>query len=218
MSFDLSNALRHVVPGRPLVVTDADGVLLCFTGGLERWLGERGLYLDLTSYRLEGAIKRMDDKTCVLHVETMALIEEYREDLDCLEAVDGALEALAELSKVASIVVLSNVNHRQAVARLRNFAALGLDYPLIANDGGAGYLADKGHAVKALSAKAAAPAFFIDDIPSNLADVAKAAPETKLIHLVESPLLRNLLGQNFPAHIHAESWDEAKTFILDSLR
>lgn len=217
MTFDLSSALRHVVPGRPVVITDADGVLLCFTGGFERFLAERELFLDLTSYRLEGAIRRMDDKTPILQVETMALIEEFREELDCLEAVDGAVEALAELSKVASIVVLSNVNHRQAVARMRNFAALGLDYPLIANDAGSGYMADKGHAVRTLAKKAAAPAFFIDDIPANLISAAAAAPEVKLVHLVESAVLRNLLGQDFPAHIHAESWDEAKRFILASL-
>jgi len=218
MSFDLSSALATVVPGRPLVVTDADGVLLCFTGGLERWLKERGLFLDLTSYRLEGAIKRMDDRSAILHVETMALIEEYREDLDCLEAVEGAVEALAELSKIASIVVLSNVNQKQAVARMRNFAALGINYPLIANDAGSGYLADKGVAVKVMAAKAAAPTFFIDDIPANLIAVGNAASQVKLVHIVESEPLRNLLGTDFPAHCHAETWTQAKEFILTNLR
>jgi len=192
--------------------------MLAFTGGLERFLAERGLFLELTSYRLEGAIKRMDDKSAILAVETMALIEEYRQDLDCLEAVEGAVEALAELSEVASIVVLSNVNQRQAKARLRNFAALGISYPLIANDLGSGYLADKGLAVKTLAAKAKAPSFFIDDIPSNLAAVAAAAPHVKCLHIVESAPLRTLLGQDFPAHCHAEHWQEAKTFILDNLK
>jgi Predicted hydrolase (HAD superfamily) len=217
VTFDLSTALKSVVPGRPLVVTDADGVLLCFTGGLEKWLNARGLYLDLTTYRIEGAIRRLDDQSRILHVETMALIEEYRQDLDHLEAVDGAVDALNSLSKVASIIVLSNVNHRQAVARVRNFKALGLDYPLIANDTGGGYLADKGEAVRIMAGKAKAPTFFIDDIPSNLAAVAKAAPQAKLVHIVESEPLRTLLGQDFHAHIHAETWDEAKNFILKNL-
>ena len=217
MSFTLATALTSVVPGRPLVVTDADGVLLAFTGGLERWLAERGLCLELTSYRLEGAIKRQDDKSTVLHVETLALIDEYRSELDYLEAVEGAVEALTELAEVASIVVLSNVNPSQALARMRNFAALGIAYPLIANDLGSGYLADKGHAVKTLAAKANAPAFFIDDIPSNLADVAAAAPQVKLVHVVESEPLRLLLGQDFHAHIHAKTWFEAKDFILGNL-
>ena len=217
MKFDLSSALPRITPGRPLVITDADGVLLCFTGGFERWLAERGLYLDLTSYRLEGAVRRMDDKTHVLDVETTALVQEYREDLDCLDAVEGACEALTELAEVANIVVLSNVNHDQAVARMRNFAALGIDFPLIANDSGGGYLADKGQAVRALAAHARAKTFFIDDIPSNLGAVAKDAPDVTLIHLVESEPLRQLLGQDFPAHLYAENWTAAKNFILQNL-
>lgn len=217
MKFDLSTALARITPRRPLVVTDADGVLLSFMGGLEKWLLERGLILSLTSYSLKGTIRRQDDRSPVLEVEALALVEEYRQDLDCLEAVDGACEALAELSKVASIVVLSNVNHAQAVARLRNFKALGIDYPLIANDCGGGYLADKGAAVKALAAHARAKTFFIDDIPGNLVAVAQDAPDVVLVHVVESEPLRTLLGTDFPAHCHAKDWHQAKTFILEQL-
>jgi hypothetical protein len=214
---DLSSAIAVLPPGRPLIVTDADGVLLQFTGCFERWLAERGLHLDLNSYQLEGAIRRCDDDTLLLDVECMALVEEYRENLDDLDAVDGACEALAELSRVASVVVLSNVNAIQAKARLRNFARLGIAYPLIANDSGGGYLADKGAAVRALAAHARAPTFFIDDIPSNLADVAKAAPEVTLVHVVESEPLRLMLGSGFHAHCHARDWHEVQAFILRRL-
>lgn len=217
MSFDLPSALAAVTPGRPLVITDADGVLLCFTAGLEKWLRERGLYLKLTRYQLRGAIRRIDDDAPILDVETMALLEDFRRDLDCLEAVEGGRETLAELSRIANIVVLSNVNHSQAVARLRNFQRLGLDYPLIANDAGAGFMAGKGEAVKALSARAGATTFFIDDIPANLAAVRETAPDVILIHLVESEPLRRLLGTDFPAHCHAENWAVAKAFILEQL-
>jgi hypothetical protein len=217
VNFDLSSAVKRIVPGRPLIVTDADGVLLCFTGGFERWLDERELFLDLTSYRLEGAIRRKDDRSLVLEVETQALIEDYRDNLDNLEAVAGACEALAHLSQVANIVVLSNVNLIQAEARLRNFARLGIDYPLIANDCGGGYLADKGAAVKALAAHARAKTFFIDDIPSNLAAVAKDAPDVLLVHVAESEPLRCLLGGDFPAHCRAKDWTAVKMFILEHL-
>jgi hypothetical protein len=214
---DLTAAIKTIVPGRPLVVTDADGVLLQFTGCFARWLEARGLTLDLTSYRIEGGIRRQDDKTRLLDVETMALVEEYRENLDHLDAVEGACEALAELAEVASVVVLSNVNANQAAARLRNFAKLGIAYPLIANDSGGGYLADKGIAVRALAAHAHAKTFFIDDIPSNLAAVAKAAPEVTLVHVVESEPLRQLLGANFHAHCYAKDWREVRDFILRAL-
>jgi hypothetical protein len=218
VTFDLKSAIGAIVPGRPLVVTDADGVLLCFTGSFASWLAERGLMLKLTSYRLEGGIRRMDDGSRLIDVEATALIDEFRQELDWLPAVDGACEALAELSKAASIVVLSNVNRIQAAARLRNFAKLGLAYPLIANDCGGGYLADKGAAVRSLAAHARAKTFFIDDIPSNLADVAKAAPNVTLVHMAESEPLRMLLGTAFPAHCHARGWTEVKGFILGCLK
>lgn len=218
MTCDLTSAVAAIPPGRPLIVTDADGVLLQFTGCFARWLECRGLCLDLTSYRLEGAIRRQDDKSLLLAVECLALVEEFREDLDSLDAVEGACEALAELSEVASIVVLSNVNAVQAKARLRNFAKLGISYPLIANDSGGGYLADKGAAVRALSRHVRAKTFFIDDIPSNLADVAKSAPDVTLVHVVESEPLRQMLGNGFPAHCHAKDWAEAKAFILGCLK
>ena len=217
MTFDLASALAAIVPGRPLVVTDADGVLLSFTAGLEKWLRERGLYLELTSYRLQGSIRRLDDRSTILDVENLALLEEFRRDLDCLEAVDGACETLAELAEVMNVVVLSNVNHSQAVARRRNFEALGIDYPLIANDAGQGFMSGKGAAVKAMAARAGAKTFFIDDIPANLATVAQEAPDVTLIHLVESEPLRQLLGTSFPAHLHAENWTAAKAFILEQL-
>lgn len=217
MKCDLTSAISAIPPGRPLIVTDADGVLLQFTGGFERWLGEHGLYLDLTSYRLEGGVRRLDDKSLLLDVETMALVEEYREDLDSLDAVEGALEALAALAQVASVVVLSNVNAKQAKARLKNFEKLGIAYPLIANDCGGGYLADKGTAVRALAAHARAKTFFIDDIPSNLADVAKAAPHVTLVHVVENEPLRQMLGTDFHAHCYAKDWVEVRDFILQAL-
>jgi hypothetical protein len=216
VKFDLASALAAITPGRPLIICDADGVLLCFTGGLDKWLAERGLYLDLTKYQLRGAIRRKDDGSPILDVETLALLEEFRADLDCLDAVEGAREALAELSQVASVVVLSNVNHGQAVARWRNFQALGIAYPLIAN-GSSGFMAGKGDAVKALSARAGAKTFFIDDIPANLVAVADEAPDVMLVHVVESEALRQLLGTDFPAHCHAENWTAAKKFILEQL-
>ena len=217
MRFDLASALAAITPGRPLVISDADGVLLAFTGGLEKWLRGRGLYLELTKYQLRGGIRRQDDRSALLDVETMALLDEFRAELDFLEAVDGACEALAELAEAANVVVLSNVNPAQAAARWRNFQALGIDYPLVANDEGGGFMAGKGKAVKALAARAGAKTFFLDDIPANLAAVSEAAPDVVLVHLVESAPLRRLLGTDFPAHCHAENWAAARNFIIGHL-
>ena len=211
MILDLSKALAGLRPGRPLVITDADGVLLQFVAGFERYLARHDLYLDLTSYRLHGNIKRRDDGTAVLDVEATVLIEDFRANLDDLDAVEGAREALAEIGRLADIIVLSNVNETQAPARLRNLLSLGLDFPLVINQG------SKGPAVKALAARAAAKCFFIDDVPAHLADAANAAPDVYLIHLAESARLRDLIALSFRAHCYATGWQEAKSFILEHL-
>lgn len=212
MTFDLSSALADLTPGRPLVITDADGVVLQFVAGFERYLARHGLYLDLTSYRLHGNIKRQDDHTPVLDVEATVLIEDFRAELDSLEAVEGAREALAEISRVADVVVLSNVSETQAPARRRNLLSLRMDYPLVINQG------SKAPAVKALAARAGAKSFFIDDVPSHLADAAIAAPDVYLIHLAENARLRELIALSFRAHCYATGWHEAKSFILEQLQ
>lgn len=196
---------------RPLLIVDADEVILRFAEGFDRFLRARALFLDLTSYRLHGNVKRLDDKTPALDVEVTALLDEFRSRLDSLEAVEHATEALAELRELLEIVVLSNVTELQALPRVRNLAALGFDFPLIVNAG------PKGPAVKALAARAAAPAFFVDDIPQHLASAAEAAPDVYRIHLVGDERLKALLPPCPHAHLRAEDWREARDFIRAKL-
>src|ERR1700741_864893 len=159
--FSLGAALARIRPGRPLVVTDADEVLLRFVDGFDRFLKPKGLFLDIVNYRLHGNVKRLDDRTTLLDVEVTALLDEFRRDLDSLEAADGALDVLAALEGRASVVVLTNITPPQAAARARNLPRLGLDVPLVSNSGW------KGAAVKQLSSRAAAPSFFLDDVPRH---------------------------------------------------
>src|ERR1700761_2572642 len=120
-----------LIAGRPLLIVDADEVILRFADGFDRFLSERDLFLDLTTYRLHGNVKRKSDKVAVLDVEVTALLDEFRGDLDWLEDVEGATDALRGLMPLMNVVVLSNVNEAQAPARLRNFAKHKLPVPLI---------------------------------------------------------------------------------------
>jgi len=209
--FDIGSAVARLAPGRPLLIVDADEVILRFVDGFDRFLREAGLFLDLTSYRLHGNVKRRDDSQPILDVEVTALLDEFRRELDSLEAVEGARESLARLGPRLDIVMLTNITPAQAAPRLRNLAALGLDLPLVANSG------LKGQAVKALVAQAGRPAFFVDDIPQNLASAASAAPDVFRIHLIGDERLKPLLPPAAEAHLRAEHWHEAETFISDKL-
>lgn len=205
--FHTSPATVPLDADRPLLITDADEVLLRFVDGFIRFLDGRGLSLDLSSYRLHGNVKRRDDRTPLIDIEVTALLEEFRADLDWLDAAEHAGTALAGLRDSMQTVVLSNVTPAQAPARLRNLAKLGFDFPLLVNSG------PKGAPVRALARRAGAPAFFMDDIPMHLASAAEAAPEVFRIHLVCDDRLRPLLPPAPAAHLHAGDWREAAAFI-----
>jgi hypothetical protein len=169
------------------------------------------LFLDLTSYRLHGNVKRRDDLTTVLEVEVTALLEEFRRDLDWLEPVEGARECLQELTRRLDIVVLTNIAPTQAAARLRNLESFGLGLPVVANNG------LKGESVRALASRAGRPSFFVDDIPQHLASAAEFAPDVTRIHLVGDDRLKPLLPATEHADYRAASWNDARQFIAAKL-
>lgn len=208
----------HIVPStvpvrddRPLLIVDADEVLLRFAAGLDRFLDARGMALDLSSYRLHGNISYRDSGEKALDIEVTALLDEFRADLDCLEAVEHVVEAMAELTPRLQIVVLSNVNAAQAPARLRNLKALGWDFPLLCNSG------PKGPAIAALARRAGKPVFFVDDIPLHHSSAAEHANDVIRIHLIGDDRLKPLLPPAEHAHLKAEDWRHARDFILSHL-
>ena len=209
--YDIGAAVARLQGGRPLLIVDADEVLLRFVDGLDRFLRTQDLFLDLTTYRLHGNVKRIADREPVLDVEVTALLDDFRGDLDSLDLVGGAAEALRALRPRIDVVVLSNIAESQAPARRRNLAAHGLDVPLVTNSG------PKGPAVRALAARAGRPAFFVDDIPQHLASSAEAAPEIWRIHLVGDDRLKPLLAAAAHAHLRAETWADAHRFIDEKL-
>jgi hypothetical protein len=210
-SHDLSSALARLSAGRPLLVVDADEVLLRFVAGFDRFLEQHGLFLDLTSYRLHGNVKRRDDLSAVLDVEVTALLEEFRRDLDWLDPVEGAHDCLQDLSHRLDIVVLTNIAPAQAAARLRNLESFGLGLPVVANTG------LKGEAVRALASKSGRPSFFVDDIPQHLASAAEFAPDVTRIHLIGDDRLKPLLPAAEHADFRAASWSDAHEFIASRL-
>jgi hypothetical protein len=209
--FGIAAAAATLTPGRPLVIVDADEVILRFVAGLDQFLRSRSLYLDLVSYRLHGNIKRSDDKSPVLDVEVTALLEEFRRDLDTLEAVDGAVDALRLIAEKANVVILSNVTKEQAISRQRNLVRCGFPYPLVCNTG------SKGPAVRDLVVRAG-PSFFVDDIGPHLSSVASNAPRVFRIHMVGDERLKSVLPHCEHAHLRADDWKAAAAFIFDRIK
>lgn len=210
-SFCTDAATVPLAAGRALLMVDADEVLLAFARGFGRFLEERGFYLDLVSYRLYGNVRRRDDNSALLDIEVTGLLDEFRTELDWLDAVEGARETVASLRDRLDVVVVSNVSPAQAPARLRNLASLGLSAPLLANSG------PKGPAIQRLARRAGEPSFFIDDIPMHHASVAELAPEVWRIHYVGDERLRPLMKPSAHAHLWAETWPQIDEYIRERM-
>lgn len=199
-------------PDRPLIISDADEVLLQFVAGLERFLDTKDLWLDLKSFALSGNIKRKGTNEPFPKEETQSLLGDFfKSETEKLEAVPHAAESLAALSDRAQIIVLSNVPTSQQAARSSSLASQGMDYPLIANKG------LKGGAVAHIGATHKAPIFFLDDIPHNVWSVAAAYEPSKRLHFIADKRLARLIDASEHSHFHSSHWPDARAFIEDEL-
>ncbi|NOT42068.1 MAG: hypothetical protein HOP13_16445 [Alphaproteobacteria bacterium] len=195
-------------PARPLVICDADEVLLRFLAGLERFLERNGCYLDLTSFRIHGNVKYRATHEAVADETVTKLIGDFfASDTRYLEPVDGAAAALKNLSNHAQIVILSNLPESSRDARIENLVEHGMPYPVIAGKG------PKGPVVKDLLGDFAQTVVFIDDLPPNLSSVATETPHVHRLHFIADPRLACLLPPAADAHRRIDDWPTAAEWI-----
>ncbi len=192
-------------PGKPLVVTDADEVIVQFVAPLEDFLDTRDCYLDLTSFRLTGNVKSRKTDIALAQPEVMALLDDFFfERAEYCPVVAGAVDALQTLSGRAEILVLSNIPADAKEARVRCLSGHGIPYPLIANKG------LKGPAVRAICENRRAPTVFLDDLPQNHASVAEDACHVHRIHFIADARLAKLLSRAEDADVRIDNWPEAQ--------
>ena len=195
-------------PERPLIVSDADEVIFAFVRGLEAYLLDNGHFMDLKSFAMRGNIRDSESGEAVSGEAVKSLINGYfSERTEHIEPVAGAAAALAALSERSQVMVLSNLPLDYREARRRALVKHGMDYPLIANIG------RKGPAMAYLAARHKAPMFFLDDIPHNIASVARAANRVTRLHFIADHRLRDLIGAADEADVRTDDWDEARQFI-----
>jgi hypothetical protein len=193
---------------RPLIICDADEVLLRFLEGLERFLARNDFYLDLTSFRIHGNVKHKHTNETAADDTVAQLVKDFfASDTRHLEPVAGAAAALRELSNHAQIVVLSNVPETSLDARIANLGEHGMPYPVIAGKG------PKGPVVKALLGDFQQAVVFIDDLPPNLSSVASETPRVHRLHFIADPRLAKLLGPAPDAHRRIDDWPTAAEWI-----
>jgi hypothetical protein len=197
---------------RPLLICDVDEVVVHFTRAFEVYIGEQDLWLDTRSFALNGNIRRRGTGEELAQFHVGQLIGSFFvERTEHLEAIEGAIEWLIAIGKVADVVMLSNLPHDAAEARRRNFERHGLHYPLVTNAG------PKGPAVKAIASDSKGPVAFIDDSPSFLTSAHEYFPRAQLIHFLhDERFARHLTPLPFVS-LTTDRWSEAGPHIMNLL-
>ena len=197
---------------KPLLICDADEVLVQFLTAIEAWLIDNGMKLDLKSLAITGNVTRTATGEVLSAEETGAALNEFfATGMEHQVAVPGAAAALERLAADLEIVILSNVPPQLRAERQRGLKREGFDFPVIANHG------HKGPAARVLAEQTGHPVFFIDDLPPNHTSVAEHVPHATLIHYVADPRLHKLMPTAREAHIRAQDWAEIERYIGDKI-
>lgn len=202
---------------RPLIVCDVDEVILGFAEGFERFIAKRGLRLVRRSYALSGNIIHIETGDQISDADVKALIHQFHErDVHTLPAVPGASKALSALSTHAQIKFLTNIHERHVRPRTAHLKRIGLDYPVIANQG------SKGPALERLAREHRcihldAPIVFLDDSSAHLDAARAAVPDIFLVHFIADDGFRAVSTKPKHAHLLTGDWKIAQSFIHDAL-
>jgi hypothetical protein len=198
----------EIRPGRPLIVSDADEVLVRFADPLRSFLESRDLYFELKDYRLVGNVRRRHNNQPIEQVELFGLIDDFfAETVDNMPIVDGAINALTTLSTRADVVILTNVPDTYRDRRAEAFRKAGLDFPVIANTG------LKGAPVRALQERAQGPIIFVDDIDKHITSVAESVPDSYRVHFVADEQLAAVCERAEHSHHRSDCWQQTSDAI-----
>ncbi len=195
-------------PAMPLLIADVDEVLGLFMHGFGRFLATRGYEFRMDRFALFQNIFARGAREHLDLAAGQALFDDFfRFACDDMEPAPGAVEALAELSKGAGIVALTNAPDHAREPRTRWMARHGMDYPLLINSG------PKGPAVAALAARTRGPVAFVDDLLGNLDSVAEAAPTVHRFQMVADPGLRRIAPAAPDRHPRIDDWPALRVEI-----
>lgn len=197
---------------RPLLVLDVDDVLLEFVQPFMRYLDAQGMALGLETFRLHGNVTRKEDGEVVDRDAVTGLIDAFFVNQASWQTpLVGAVDAIAELSGGAEIVMLTAMPHRHRATRRLLLDRLGFPYPLLTTEQA------KGPAVRKLRGATARPVAFVDDIPHNLVSAAAAVSDAHLFNLMAMPSLRALLPPMPERIAIVDTWEDAAPRIAAAL-
>ena len=200
-------------PTLPLMIFDADEVLVHFAEPFATYLKKHNHRLHLTGYRLDNAIKKAETDAVADPDTAKDLVWGFiNEETKDQPAAKGAPEALKKLQEHAQIIILSNVPHSVHDDRVLNLKNIDMDYPLISNEG------MKGPAVKEILKNHKAESFFIDDNPYQVESVYNDNQDTVCVHFSVCDLVKPYMPKAVGASIEPTSWNDLVLKLINCLK
>lgn len=196
---------------RPLLITDCDEVLLHMVAHFADWLDEaHDVHFDLESGEFADALTDRQTGETIAPEQVWPLLDGFfRNEMHRQTLVPGAADALARISEVADIVILTNLGDEAHRWRVDQLAGHGIHHEVVCNRGG------KGVPVRELiEHHAASSAVFIDDLAVHHASVAKHAPEVWRLHMIAEPRVAAATPSSPDAHARIDDWPTACEWIL----
>ncbi len=206
----------HLLPHRPLLICDVDGVVVRFIDALKDWLVARDLRLHPDSWALEGNIRTPAGEPVSGAAFERLLHAFFAECSGRMPLMEGAAQALSDLARHGvQVVLLTNLPHQYQAARRRNLLRHGLNFPVITNSG------PKGPPVSAISRMVREEVAFLDDHPDFLHSASQCCPPGKQVHLVhfveeDLPFTAHLPPLHAP-HVKVRDWTEAHEVLRSIL-
>ena len=203
----------NIDPILPIMIFDADEVLVHFAEPFSNYLKKHDHRLHLTGYRLDNAIKKAETGDVADPDTAKGLVWGFiNEETKNQPAAKGAPEALKILQEYAQIIILSNVPYSVHNDRVLNLKNIGMDYPLISNEG------MKGPAVKEILKDHKAQSFFIDDNPYQVESVYNDNQDTVCVHFSVCDLVKPYMPKAVGASIEPTSWDDLVSKLIYRLK
>ena len=199
---------------RPLIITDCDEVLLHMVVPFREWLDEHhDVHFDMRERGFAEALRHKDSGIPLeRELVWQLLVGFFDTEMHRQMPITGAVEAIGRLSRVADIVVLTNIGERHHQQRVEQLASHGLDFPVHWNHG------PKGAPLAAIVAeRRPSAALFIDDLAEHHQSVAEHAPGVWRLHMVGEPEIAADIDAAPFAHARIDGWAAAETWINERL-
>lgn len=194
---------------RPLVICDVDEVIVHFTRDFEDYIALHGLWLDTSSFALNGNIRYRESNSPAPDSLVADMIGTFFEQRTRhMQEIDGAVSSLLAIGEKADVVLLTNLPHTAGDHRRENLKSHGLPFPVVTNSG------PKGPAIRHLAEQAGKPVMFIDDNPHYIASAHEYAPDVHLIHFLhDERFARHIEPLDYVA-LRTARWDEVRDYVM----